>query len=398
MRIERELTLRSLSPLALHAERNRTQFTPGLNYISGMALRGAAAAHHLQARGEDDVFRALFVLGQASFPDLLPSTEDAAGQLLPATARLCKRHRWTHAGSSLTDALLRLALAQLTGKLAPLKDPTWEYCTEEECRKVNKRDRVYGYVAPTYDRVPVEKRLLTGNSINRATGTAEAGFLFSQEALTEGLFFRGVVRTLGDDADKLQANLESLLQAGTRLRVGAARSRGLGLAEVIGWSDPRSGLDLALRFTLFKRALDALWRHYEVELEHAFCFSLTLESHTVLRDRAGRPVTRLKGRSDLSELLGLEGATLGRHVILPAMVRGWNAQLGLPKEDVPALGRGSALFFQAEPGCEEALRDRLAEIEAEGLGSRRGEGFGRIRVCDPFHYDFLLREMGEARR
>jgi CRISPR-associated protein Csx10 len=395
--VERELTLRSLSPLVLHADRSRTQFTPGLDYVPGSALRGAAAVHYLQARGADDDFKALFVAERASFPDLLPSTKATAGRLLPATARLCKRYSWDHR-DSLTDALLRLALAEMAGKLEPLKDVTWEYCPEQDCQKINKRDRVPGYVTLTYGRVRAEKRLLTGTSINRATGTAESGLLFSQEALEEGQFFRGVVHITGDDADLLQARLESVLQVGTRLRVGAARSRGLGLVEIIGWSDPWRGPNLDSRLTLFNRAVKGLWRHYGTEPDSAVYFALTLESHLILQDRAGRSVARLEGQSDLPELLGLEGVTLGRHVILPAVVRGWNAQQGLPKEDEPALGRGTALLFRVEPGCEAAVRERLTIIETEGLGRRRSEGFGRVCVCDPFHYDFVLRETEEVSR
>jgi hypothetical protein len=185
---------------------------------------------------------------------------------------------------------------------------------------------------------------------------------------------------------------------GTWLRVGAARSRGLGLVEVIGWSDPWGGPDLDSRLTLFNRAVKGLWRRYGAEPDSAVYFALTLASHLLLRDRAGQPVTRLEGRPDLPELLGLERVTLGRHVILPAVVRGWNAQQGLPKEDQPALGRGSSLFFRVEPGYEAAVRERLTVIETEGLGRRRSESFGRVCVCDPFHYDFVLRETEEASR
>jgi CRISPR-associated protein Csx10 len=394
--MERELTLRSLSPLVLHANRSRTQFTPGLDYITGSAVRGAAAARYLQVLGDDDEFKALFVEERASFPDLVPSTDKMPGRLLPATARLCKRHSWKHA-ESLTDALLRLALAEMTGNLKSLKDQTWECCPELECRKVkNKRDRVqHGYVTPDYKRVLIEKKLLTGTSINRATGTAESGLLFSQEAVQEGQYFRGVVRINSNKVDELQTRLESVLQPGTQLRLGAARSRGLGLVEVIGWSDPWSTLDLESRVMSFNKAVRELSRYYEGGSDGTTYIALTLEGHVILRDKAKLPVPNLQDQSDLSELLGLNGVTLGRHVILPAEVRGWDALRGLPKHDEPALGRGSVFFFRVEPGSEASVQERLSTIESEGLGRRRSEGFGRVRVCDPFHYDFVLQEMEE---
>jgi len=394
--VERELTLRSLSPLALHAERSRAQFTPGLDYIPGSALRGATAARYLQLHGADDDFQVLFVAGRAAFADLLPATEDRPGRLLPNTARWCKRYGWEHP-QSLTDSLLRLALAGELESVEPLEDKPWEYCPEPECG--NKRDRAAGYLTLDNRRISPTKRLLTGTSINRATGTAQSGMLFSQEAIEEGHYFRSVVRIAGDDetADNLSRRLESVLRAGERLRIGADRSRGLGLVEIVGWSDPWPELSLEARWLSFNQVVVSLWQHYDTEPACVY-FSLTLESHLLLRDGAGWPVTRLTRHSDLADLLGLEGVALKRHVIQPAVVRGWNAQQGLPKEDEPALGRGSVFFFQVETADETAVRQRLAEIEVEGLGRRRAEGFGRVCVCDPFHYTFVLQEMEEARR
>jgi len=395
--IERELTLRSLSPLALHAERSRAQFTPGLDYIPGSALRGAAATRYLQNHGQDDDFQVLFVMGQAAFADLLPATEELPSRLLPSTARLCKRYHWDHS-DSLTDSLLRLALAEVMNSVEPLEDEVWQYCPKQECQKVrNRRDRAVGYVTPRDKPVSVTKRLLTGTSIDRGTGTAQLGMLFSQEALEEGQYFRGVVRMAGEDetADSLSIRLESVLQVGERLRIGAGRSRGLGLVEVVGWSDPWVGPSLEARWSSLNQAVESLWRRYNADPSGDY-FSLTLESHLILRDGMGRPVAWLEGRPDLTELLGLEGVALRRHVIRPTVVRGWNAQQGLPKEDELALGRGSALFFQVETADETAVRQRLAVIEAGGLGRRRAEGLGRVRVCDPFHYTFVLQEMEEA--
>lgn len=391
--VERELILRSLTPLVLHANRSRAQFTPSLNYIPGSTLRGAMAACYLQTQGPDANFQMLFVGEQVCFPDLLPSTENAPGQLLPATARVCKRYGFKHE-RSLTDALLRLALAEAAGDLRPLKEAVWQYCPHDECQGRNQRDRFPGYVTPDYNRVPVRRRLLTGTSINRATQTAESGMLFSQEAVEEGQYFRGVLRIAGEGVTDLAAQLEEVFSINTRLRVGSARTRGLGLVEVVHWGDPPVGPSLDSRWMLFKRAVQTLWHQYDTKPDGVY-FAITLSSHLVLRDKIGRPVTCLEGRSDLDKLLGLEGVELCRHIVIPSVIRGWNAQQGLPKEDEPAIGRGSVLLFRVDPAHEMAVQGRLAAIEAEGLGQRKSEGFGRVRVCDPFHYHFVLRELGQ---
>ena len=394
--IERDLTVRSLSPLALHDGRSRAQFTPGLDYIPGSALRGAAAAHYLRTYGKDEAFHALFVADQSSFADLLPAMRELPGRLLPATACLCKRHGWDHT-ESLTDSLLRLALVEEMENTAPVDDVRWKHCPAPDCGQ--ERDRAAGYATPNNAQIKVTSRLLTGTSIHRATGMVESGMLFSQEVLGEGQFFRGTVRIAGGEeaAGGLRARLEALLPVGERLRVGAARSRGLGLVEVTDWRDPWAGLSLDSRWSQFKRAMAALWKAYEAKPGEA-CFSITLESDLLLRDPAQRPITRLAEQEDVAELIGLEGVTLSRHVLRPTTVRGWNAQQGLPKETEPALGRGSVLFFRITTADEAAVRQQLAAIEAEGLGRRRSEGFGRVRVCDPFHYTFVLQEMKEANR
>jgi hypothetical protein len=49
--------------------------------------------------------------------------------------------------------------------------------------------------------------------------------------------------------------------------------------------------------------------------------------------------------------------------------------------------RGSVLLGQCDAGQEQAVLARQAEIESEGVGERRGEGFGRVAVCYPIHYE-----------
>lgn len=107
------------------------------------------------------------------------------------------------------------------------------------------------------------------------------------------------------------------------------------------------------------------------------------------------PVGSFAERTDIATLFDFSGLRLVRHVLVPAVARGWNARQGLPKEDEPAVGRGSVLLFQAEPGKVDALLPRLKEAEEKGIGRRREEGFGRVQVCDPFHYQFLSAELEE---
>lgn len=390
--VERELTVRNLSPLILRADRSRVQHNPTLDYIPGSAIRGALAASYLQNQGDDTPFHAIFAAGRASFGDLLPSESDRPGRLLPATARVCKYYRFRHA-ASLTDSLLRLEAAERRGDAGSLGG-AWKECPK--CRE--KRDRVSGYVTPAspdFEPVTVRKRLLAGTAIQRFTGTAETAMLYSQEALEEGQVFKGLVRFFGDGAAELRANLEQMAPVRHRLTLGAGRSRGTGLIRIEGWAPAFPESPVEDRFDSFNAAWQSLARTGE-----EVYFSLTAMSHLLLRDRAGLPVTSLGGRPGalgFDTLLGLPDARLHRHVVIPAVARGWNALQGLPKEDEPAIGRGSAFLISVRPGERASLVRRLGNVEAQGLGRRRAEGFGRVVICDSFHFRPLQRELEELR-
>jgi CRISPR-associated protein Csx10 len=390
--LERELTLVNRSPLVLRADRSRVQFNPSLDHIPGSAVRGALAAIYLQRYGDDEVFRDLFAGGAASFGDLYPSTNQAGGYPLPTTAMACKIFQIAHR-PSLTDSLLRLACAAALDDPRPVRDG-WHLCPEAGCE--SRRDRVGGYCTPSLEEIRVYRRVLAGTAIHRTTGTVETGRLYSQEALEEGQVFSGVIRVL-PAAEALWPRFQETMTVGSRLVIGAAKSRGMGLVEIEAWREAPVNEPLDSRLNQFNGAWRALWRGVAGADPEEEVFSITFSSHLLLRDRVGLPVGSLAGREDVGMLFGLAGARLGRHALVPATAKGWDARKGLPKSDEIAIGRGSVLLFHARSSHLAALVPRLVGIEAEGLGRRKAEGFGRVRVCDPFHVRFLLGEL-EARQ
>ena len=67
---------------------------------------------------------------------------------------------------------------------------------------------------------------------------------------------------------------------------------------------------------------------------------------------------------------------------------GWSAAWGLPKPVTPAIAAGSVLAFRAPAGERQAVLAFLQEVEENGLGERRAEGWGEVIACDPFHVIF----------
>jgi len=400
------LTLKAESPLALHRRRAGEQFAPTLDYLPGSAVRGALADVYLKgdaARSKDKLFHRLFLSEAVAFSDFLPVPDSKGGlpRLIPATAMACKRFS-EHERDSLTDGLLRLELARELGQPAPLEHNQWNRCPE--CRGIGrneKRDRAEpGYFTSleTFQRISIRKRMIANTAIERATGTAAHAMLFSHEVIEESsahkegaeTLFRGIV-TMPDD---LRSDLLNLARRRDRLAVGYGRSRGLGQLSVEGWggAPPLEPQSLAERWESLNQAARALWKRFDRELQGRY-FSLTLQSHLALRNEADEPVLGEVTAADLG-LPAADRIERCRCVLNSALVSGWNAAQNLPKADTWALARGSVLLFrllsEADP---KPVMERLAEIEREGLGERRAEGFGRVIVCDRFHYYFLEKEL-----
>jgi CRISPR-associated protein Csx10 len=379
MAAEFALTLQLCAPTALHRTRAGVQYVGTLDDIPGTALRGALAEAYLAEHGApDDIFRALFLSDQVQYGDLWPALEGKQTALLPATAQVCKRYGLRHL-ASFRDALL---------------DVWTDSGEDKKCPKCGEPlDRASGYLCNLNPVEPLSprSRLRVSTAIERNTGTVAREMLFTQHTLVglgtpndkQPLLFQGVVRLFDPT---LQDKLVRLLEANPTLFLGAGRSRGLGQVEVKAWCEAPATEPLAERWCQFNEAA----RRVGAEGGKRY-FSLTLLSHLALRDDLLHPV--------LGEItpqhFGLpDGVTWVRYpgsdravLFLGAVtVPGWNAALGLPKPDTVALARGSVLLGQYDAGQGQAVLARLTQIEAEGVGERRNEGFGRVAVCYPIHY------------
>lgn len=382
MVIEVKLKLRLCSPLAIHQSRSGTQYIKTLDYIPGTALRGALAETYLHRRGKpDETFFALFLSDKVRYGDLWPAIGNETSVLIPATAQACKRFKLEHI-KSFRDSLL----------------DTWgtenghDKCPEPECGE--NYDRVSGYLvnSSSTNTLVHRNRLRINTAIARSTGTVAPEMLFTQHTLhgvqykdnnKQEIFFQGTL--LLADAS-LQDELGQLLSKGKRFSLGAGRSRGLGEVIIESWQECATKNNLPERW---KRFNETAWLAGGDDKK--FYFSLTLLSHLALRDEFLLPVLGNITPFHLGLPEGVEWVrySSGQPVIFlnEVTIAGWNAVQGLPKPDTVALSRGSVLFLQCDQKQERAVLDRLIQIEAEGLGERKEEGFGRIAVCYPIHYE-----------
>jgi CRISPR-associated protein Csx10 len=120
-------------------------------------------------------------------------------------------------------------------------------------------------------------------------------------------------------------------------------------------------------------------------------FTVLLESDLLLRSPAGRPATDLDSlvealaaevRVPGLEVVRLPEAEGGERLAFVATRRqdGWQTAWHLPRPSLMAIAAGTCLQLRTPPGLTGAA---LARLERDGLGLRRAEGFGRLRVNDP---------------
>ena len=244
-------------------------------------------------------------------------------------------------------------------------------------------------------------------AIDIATRAADSGAYFLDEAHRAGSSFSGELRVR--DGGRLLA--EKLLQdaAQTGLRIGHAKSRGMGSVQVFFSEEFERETPTEERLAGFNGELRrrAGW-------EASASFSVTLESRAVLLDEYLQYRSRV-GISDILEAGRAAGVKpdfeqlVGQFKPLTIFtgteeVFGWNGAANMPRSPDVAVRGGAAFLFvrRAGPLTEQefgVLSRGFEVVESVGIGERTAEGFGRVRICDPFHwkgdYDWHGNDAGE---
>ena len=366
MRLFIQATTRA--PTALTVRRGTGNNLDTLDWIPGTALRGALAAWYARNVGEagDDRFRRLFVDGGVRYGCLRPAGSD----FWPLSARLCKSEPEEH---PVADRLLALAAGKGMA----------EHCGHLNCDAkyevaggfTLKRKRESGGV--THVKHELKARRITHSAIDPQLLKTRSGQLFSMRCLEVGEAFEGTVQL--DDGDKTE--LAGIWKESEKLvlRLGAARSRGQGEVE-LRWFDQKA--DTAA----IQRRLDALQKQAAGiggRLAGKSVLAVTLQAPAVVRDEY------------LLSRLWLEAADLGLDPGWELMgwfsrtwtISGWHAAAAVPRTESAAIAPGSCFLFGRDTAAVSLpdLAKWAAWIEEHGVGERRIEGMGEVRVCQAIH-------------
>ena len=404
------LRLALQSPLSVSGSRDTANRSETRSAVPPTTLRGALAAAVKSHGAGEETMQALF--GETgcrtgSLLPVMPGAGDATVTPVPLTLRSCKFKGGFHAdGKHGVDdvlfAALHFALHDDGGGLSSARSCTYPGCTHV-LKAMSDFVRYDAENGTWHAQGKANSRTQAHVGLDRRRRGAASGILYSRQVISEktstGDNGASTLHPTHMQADvfvpsSMSSVLASALTDGQTLRVGTARSRGLGRCTVTAFSEAdRSLPTVEERVAAFNDA----WTGSCEALGHApenggALVACTLETPALFVDDFLRPnlapgggdllQARWEEEADAAEVL----TTLERvhQIARPATLQSWNGLARFPHPSAQGLQAGSVLVFRA-PDRTDALFDALAHIETYGIGLRRHFGFGRVRVCNPLH-------------
>ena len=241
-----------------------------------------------------------------------------------------------------------------------------------------------------------KKRRLVRTAINRYSRTAEENLLFSLEVVEEKSYFYATVTVKQDDlAPIIQTELKKLKHR----RFGGVRSRGLGeigLAYHINFVDFDS--KLRERVETFNHFLRSYLKKLSPDAQCTDTyFTINLQSDAILKNERGEQAAVISENTLKTQLqslqsgLSLDGLKLVKWVTSQSLYSGWSDAWKLPKNVGSTIGGGSVFVFKVDV-LTDKLISALEQLQIWGIGERCEEGYGRLIICDPFHWGFQEKE------
>lgn len=411
------LVLTNLTPLCFRTSRSDSAVET-LHYIPGTALLGGlATAFHRMKYGRDrfqELFNQFFISGKIRFGNLYPTTahsdhreyheisndHEVPVRPIPKTARSCKRFpgfRFHNAIENdeehhgIMDSLISWGLFTLSGQTSPTVFASIEKCPNSNCK--NKTSDFGGF----YRHKPnsslacafkPKSRLVTRTGMSRKRGTVMPKILYQREILSEHQQFWGRLEVVDDTLwDEFEAFLEQAFHR-EAVYLGNNKTRGLGKvgkAELITLSTSMDTWeDLRKRVLTFTNQFKEKASRYQIATSHTLYIPITLQSDVILQDGFMRYHSAID--SDYLEAQwGLHSIERIYQCSSIQRVMGWNAFAGLPKADEIAISMGSVFLFGYTGTPDDHFWQTLLDIQTNGIGERRHEGFGRIMIAEPFH-------------
>ena len=197
----------------------------------------------------------------------------------------------------------------------------------------------------------------------------DPGAVYRYDALAAGQIFEAAI--LCDNAKDVQV-IQQFLSG--EIHIGRSRSAGYGrarfeLVEEAGWREVPTTNNGGKWVVTFLS--DALIRDANGQF--------TMDSQTITKALEKRLDAPLSRYGDLNDTVFVRGRETG----------GFNRQWNLPLPQALAVQMGSTLVYET-PLCAP---EKIRELEEQGIGERRAEGFGRVAVNWHGHEAKLEKDM-----
>ena len=321
--------------------------------IPGSHLWGIAAWRYLNQANltaVDAIFRDAFLGDGLRFLTAYPEAIDNQQRLIPVPHSIRK--------SKIDDYPLDLLTqTQLDDPTKRLERHYAKIGTSDIETQSVKTERNYHHARAANDR-----------RVGRALGAEvpDGGALFTYQAIQPKQTFQGAV--LGSENDL--AKLKTWLQGPKLVHIGRSRSAQYGEAEFKWIDNAPQILNDVNEWNGFTTSQPP------ANLEKRLI--ITTLSPLLAANNRGHPDARFP-EQELANALGVNTAALKplTSYTRTEMVSGYNTHLRLPRQQWQGIAAGSVFVFE----LDQKLTDKqLSELEQQGLGLRKGEGFGRIAV------------------
>ncbi|MDD1425628.1 CRISPR-associated RAMP protein Csx10 [Dolichospermum sp. ST_sed9] len=328
-------------------------------YIPGSMIRGALIGRYLKSNPSenadiinDENIRDLFFNGKTRYLNAYLLTQGLDQYRTLPTPLSWFKDKGDEIPKEIYD-LSGMELKELPKNVSP-KKLTDSFCT------------VSDRTITTYN---VKKRINIHNQRHRSRGrsTEETGEIFRYEAIDKGQTFQGIV--LCDYTDT--KTIETLLQQDKNLWLGGSQSAGYG----------HTIIDIN-NIKIHNTQNSKSWNEIEIKIDQRLnrkTLQVTLLSDLIFQNDYGQYTVESPTKL-LAEVLKLEEEQLKEHLrksyIGNTVIGGFNRKWGLPLPQIQALKAGSVFVFDNL----QLSSEQIFNLEWQGIGERRFEGFGRIAV------------------
>lgn len=377
------------------------------DYIPGATLLGGLAAAHCRSDRSKEEFAEFFTSGQIRFGNLYPANfgELSRGPVypIPATAVSCKRFEgfkfldrpMEEEGDrhGVSDQLIHWTLFSLTD----MKDAKI-LLDAKKCSCGNPTNLFSGFYRQNggWDEIAksgISKRMITRTGISRKRRAVMDKILYNREVLEEEQIFQGILDLKNQEQmDRFKEFMEDASDD-EMIYLGNNRTRGFGRINYSTFRAPDedefiSDIDpdkIRRRVERFNTRLQEKAKVYRISVpDNTIYIPITLLSDVILKDdllRCRRGFTA----DYFSSQWNLEGMTPVYRSIGMRRVMSWNGIYKLPDSDDAAITMGSVFLFGYTGEVDDRFWQTLWDMQNQGIGERRCEGFGDIRIADEFH-------------